>query len=128
MMQTRRYEKIQMTEEEREEILGILERGEYKHPLDDDMMPILDRINAYPFIATVQSCRGHEDRSAWVSFRSSKTSDWVVENLLMPLAKKIEPLDVQLAWLPIERMRYVVYFTKFEDFETFIEMLGECPE
>ena len=122
-----------LTPEEKEERLDDYHHELAEGRIDEELIPYLDRLNEFPFVMTTQSCSGHgedlaEGRRGGFSFRTSLSPEDVIEHLLLPMERRFEFVQFQLA-MEGGRCRYIIWFTdnvwedKFKHFITLLEGL-----
>lgn len=128
----------QLTAEEKEFRMKNYEHlKKIKSPpeLDEEIIPYLDRINAFPFLVTTQSCCGHgrpqSEKHAHADFRSGLNERDTIDFLLRPLADRSDPnLSFELM-TECDRLRYIIWLSNDkwkEQLEYFIHLLQECKE
>jgi hypothetical protein len=104
-----------------------LKSSSSKGNLDKELIPYLDRINAFPFIATTQSCCGHggsKERRAYIEFRSGMSMEDTVAKLIEPLYHELDD-EIWLA-LSCDTLGYVFWVKneRWKDtLEIFIDLL-----
>lgn len=119
-----------LTMQEKEYRLNKLQEEIGKGWVDEEIIPFLERINAFPFIVTTQSCCGHNEdpatgRHAHIDFRCTLTEQDTIDKILRPFSNNWINSDVTLM-LEANRVRYVIWLDNkewTEQLESFIEVL-----
>lgn len=115
-----------LTKSEKEYRLLELEEAISERHIDQECIPLLERINEYPWIVTTQSCCGHDGlKTPHVDFRTMLQFSQFFE-LCSPIA---DSFNIQLMGYEMLMPRYVFWFeaniTWEDGMEILIERFGE---
>ncbi|MBA7496405.1 hypothetical protein ES702_07013 [subsurface metagenome] len=108
--------------------------GTDSEPLDEVLIPYLEKINSFPFLITTQSCWGHnkprDEKKAHFDFRSKLTEKDTIDELVRPMTDKFCPTVGCELMLECDRLRYILWLDNKnwkQQFEYFIDLLKRIP-
>ncbi|MBA7684482.1 hypothetical protein ES703_92878 [subsurface metagenome] len=127
-----------LTEEERKfrlenfhKVIAATRNGTDSEPLDEILIPYLEKINSFSFLVTTQSCWGHNkpknEKHAHFDFRSKLTEKDTIDKLIRPMTDKFLPVVCELM-LECNRLRYILWLDNKnweQQFEHFLNLLKQ---
>lgn len=121
------YSGNKMTNAERKFHLRWLRHSINEGDIDKEMLPFLRQINAFPFIATTQSCCGHGDgkshgdRQAHITFRCALSPEETIDSILSQLDPLPEcRLNVQISF-DCDQLSYTIWIHQSSDWREVME-------
>lgn len=111
-------------------VVAATKDGTDSEPLDEVLIPYLEKINSFPFLITTQSCWGHnrsrDEKKAHFDFRSKLTEKDTIDKLIRPMTDKFCPILGCELMLECDRLRYCLWLDNKnwkQQFEHFISLL-----